>query len=90
MAISSTEAEYYALSSAAHEVSWICEFLKEIRHAQVGPITIHEDNNAYLKMALNTTNQTAARTKHIRRHRNYIRQEIKDARVAFKWVPGEE
>ena len=90
MAMSSIKAEYYTLSSAAREALWICEFLEEIGHAQVGPITIHEDNSAYLKMALNTANQNAARTKHIWRHRNYIRQEVEDARVALKWVPGEE
>ena len=90
MAISLIEAEYYAFFSAACEVLWIREFLKKIRHAQDGPITIYKNNNAYLKMALNTANQNAARIKYIRRYQNYIRQEIEDARVALKWVPGKK
>lgn len=53
VALSTTEAEYMALSSAAQEATWIRQLTKDLQNAQVKPTVIHEDNQAAICMAKN-------------------------------------
>ena len=89
VAMSSTEAEYYALSSAAREAAWIRDLLEEIERPIDGPITVYEDNTASMKLADRTTNTNSHRTKHISRHRHYIRQEVENGHIKMEWVSTE-
>ena len=88
VALSSAEAEYYALGSITREASWMREFMEEIGRPINGPLIIKEDNTACIKLAKNTTNSNAARTKHINRHKHFVRDEIKSGNIAMEWVPS--
>ena len=89
VAMSSTEAEYYALSSAAREAAWIRDLLEEIERPVDSPMIIYEDNTASIRLAERTTNTNSHRTKHISRHRHYIRQEVENGRIKVEWVSTE-
>ena len=62
-ALSTAEAEYMALSSAAQEVTWIRQLTKDLQNGPTRPTVIHEDNQAAICMAKNP--QFHGRTKHI-------------------------
>ena len=53
--LSSTEAEYYALSSVAREAAWMRHFLTEIEYfgPDIEPITINSNNQGSLSLAEN-------------------------------------
>lgn len=88
VALSSSEAEYYALGSITREAMWIQEFMDEVGRPLDGPIKIREDNTSCIKIAHNTTN--AGRTKHINRQRHFVRDEITQGTVQLEWVSSGE
>ncbi|OWY96768.1 polyprotein [Phytophthora megakarya] len=63
VALSSTEAEYMALSECIKEVVWLRRLLKDVGAKQVDPTVIYEDNQGAMALAKNVGYQ--ARTKHI-------------------------
>ena len=62
-AMSTTEAEYIALSEAAREVYWLRNLFFELGFAQSLPTTIQGDNNGSIAMTKNP--QFHKRSKHI-------------------------
>ena len=87
--LSSTEAEYYALSGIARELSWIRQFLTEVGYSgpDLRPAVIHGDNQGSLYLAENP--QYHQKTKHIDVQYHYIRQEIKAGNIVLDYVPTE-
>jgi len=75
VALSSTEAEYVALSEAAREACWLRSLFKELGYEQNYPTQIHGDNEGALAMAKNP--QFHQRAKHIDIKWHSIRQMIK-------------
>lgn len=71
VAMSSTEAEYKALSHATREAIWLCRILGElgVRHDNSTPIFC--DNQGCTQLARNHVFH--AKTKHIEVHHHYIR-----------------
>ncbi|TPX52123.1 DNA-directed DNA polymerase, partial [Powellomyces hirtus] len=68
VALSSTEAEYMALSFATQETIWLRSLLKELQIPEyldenARPTTIYEDNQSCISLAMNPVHH--ARTKHI-------------------------
>lgn len=63
IALSSTEAEYVALSEAAHEACWLRNLFYELGYPQEFPATIRGDNDGLISMAKNQ--QFHNRSKHI-------------------------
>jgi hypothetical protein len=61
VALSSTEAEYMALSECVKECVWLRRLLKDMGSEQVDPTVIYEDNQGAMALAKNVGNQ--ARTK---------------------------
>ncbi|TPX40061.1 DNA-directed DNA polymerase, partial [Chytriomyces confervae] len=53
VALSSTEAEYYALSEAVKEALWVRQLLDEVGVKLNDPTTIHQDNMSTMAIALN-------------------------------------
>jgi hypothetical protein len=74
VAMSSSEAEYMAASNLCKEIIYLRMFLEQLGHKQFKPTVIHEDNNACIAMTLNPV--ARERSKHIRMHRNYIREKV--------------
>uniref|UniRef100_A0AAV1VG84 Reverse transcriptase Ty1/copia-type domain-containing protein n=1 Tax=Peronospora matthiolae TaxID=2874970 RepID=A0AAV1VG84_9STRA len=86
VSLSTSEAEYIALSLAIQEGKWIHRLLCEIMMAanEEGPeLMIHEDNQSCIKMTKNPVNH--GRTKHINIKYHHIRDEVKRGEVKLKY-----
>jgi hypothetical protein len=82
--LSSSEAEYYALSEAAKEVRFIYQLLKEMGFDVELPITVRVDNIGAIFMAENM--QVSQRTKHIDTRLRFVNQYVDDGFIKIKFV----
>ena len=83
VALSSTEAEYVALSTVATEVQYVRMMLEEI----IGTVprsTIHEDNTKAVFMVENS--QIGERTKHIDTRHHYVKQQVENGTVEVIYI----
>ena len=71
IALSSTEAEYVALSEAAREACWLRSLYQELGYPQKYPIIIKGDNDGSIAMARNQ--QFHNRSKHIAIRWHWVR-----------------
>ena len=69
VALSSMEAEYYALSLLVQELLWIQGFAKEFGFSDV--VTVHEDNQACISFAKNSNFH--GRAKHVSIRYNFVK-----------------
>jgi hypothetical protein len=81
---STGEAEYIAVSEAAREAAGIRNCMEEIG-IKLGPITIRVDSTVAKRLA--ESGEFSARTRHIRTHFHYTRQEIDDGLIVLEHVP---
>jgi hypothetical protein len=72
--LSSTEAEYIALSEAGREILWLRGLYDELGFIQNSPTILCGDNNGAMAIAKNPLFHH--RTKHIRLRYHWIREEI--------------
>ncbi|KAG2761925.1 hypothetical protein PC112_g25787 [Phytophthora cactorum] len=85
VSLSTSEAEYIALSLAIQEGKWIHRLLCEILAAtnETGPeLKIREDNQSCIKMTKNPVNH--GRAKHIDIKYHHIRDEVKRGEVKLE------
>lgn len=87
VALSSTEAEYMALSSAATEAIWISQLLTELG-LKYGKIPIKCDNTSAISLAKSSGYRP--RTKHIDIRHHYVRQLIEENKIAVEYVSTDE
>lgn len=85
VALSSTEAEYIALSSATCELIWLKQLADELDKNIAKNITIYCDNQSTIK--LGASDAYRPRTKHIDIRYHHIRQLIEAKVVDIKFVP---
>ena len=85
VALSSTEAEYVALCSAAQETVWLRNLLADVGFQQCAPTCVKEDNQGAMCLAKNPKNHN--RTKHIDINFHYTRQLISSKVLGLKYVP---
>ena len=92
IALSSTEAEYIALTEAAKEASWLRELYQEIclrmnlnKTMLQGSIPIYADNQAAIQMA--KVPRFHERTKHIRIRYHYVRSAIESNIITLDYIP---
>ncbi|SCZ99742.1 BZ3501_MvSof-1269-A2-R1_Chr12-2g03444 [Microbotryum saponariae] len=83
--VSSTEAEYVAMSFAAHEGIWLRRLLAEIGFAQTEPTKLHGDNQSAIQLAKHPAFH--AHTKHISIHFHFIRDHIAEGTIEMVWIP---
>ncbi|KAG2958119.1 hypothetical protein PC120_g28376 [Phytophthora cactorum] len=86
VSLSTSEAEYIALSLAIQEGKWIHRLLCEILAAanETGPeLMIREDNQSCIKMTKNPVNH--GRAKHIDIKYHHIRDEVKRGEVRLQY-----
>ena len=88
VALSSTEAEYIALSHTAKEALWLKAFLAEIQVKDAMPIKIHCDNQG--SIALSKDNKFHGGTKHIDIRYHFIREAIAARNVVVEYVATED
>ncbi|KAJ7541297.1 hypothetical protein O6H91_10G052900 [Diphasiastrum complanatum] len=79
VALSSTEAEYCALSNATQEVIWLQRLLTDLGKSQVDATTVYCDNKSCIHLAKNPI--LHAQTKHIEIHHHSVREKIIDGTI---------
>ena len=88
ISLSTTEAEYIALSHAAKEAIWIRNFISEIFGSVTDPILINSDNQSTIALAKDDCYH--ARTKHIDIRYNFIRYVIEEGKIRLSYCPTED
>ena len=85
VALSTTEAEYMAISAAAQEAIWLrqlhCELWPSTRAT---PITLFCDNQSAIKLSENCAYH--ARSKHIDVRHHYIRDKVGCGEIIIKYI----
>jgi len=88
VALSTTEAEYMALSHAAREAIWLRQLLKELGFEQTKPTEIYSDNQGCIALVANPIHH--ARTKHIDVRHHFVRQLHSDGAIQTLFCRSEE
>ncbi|SCZ93248.1 BZ3500_MvSof-1268-A1-R1_Chr6-2g08557 [Microbotryum saponariae] len=83
--LSSTEAEYVAMSYAAREGIWLRRLLADLGFEQTSPTRLRGDNQLAITLAKHPAFH--ARTKHIGIHFHFIRDHIAEGTIEMVWVP---
>jgi hypothetical protein len=83
VALSSTEAEYIALSEAAREILWIRHFLAELDIKYNEPTVIYEDNQGTIAFASNQ--RAIRRMKHIEVKFHFVRNLIETGIIQLEY-----
>ncbi|SGY55440.1 BQ5605_C006g04025 [Microbotryum silenes-dioicae] len=83
--LSSTEAEYVAMSYATREGIWLCCLLADLGFEQTAPTRLRGDNQSAITLAKHPAFH--ARTKHIGIHFHFIRDHIAEGMIEMVWVP---
>jgi hypothetical protein len=83
VALSSTEAEYLALTATAQDVLWLRNLLGELGHEQHGPTIIYQDNLSTITTASNPKQHRG--TKHIDVRAHFIRDVIEGRKVRLEY-----
>ena len=86
--LSTTEAEYMALSEVVKELKFIVQLLQTINIEVEFPITVHVDNVGAIWLSNNRT--TSDRTKHIVIRTAFVREYQEDGKIIIKFVKSEE
>ena len=84
-ALSTAEAEYIALSSAAQETVWIRRLVTELGMEPEGPTTLMENNQSAIAMAKNP--QFHGRAKHIDIRHHFIREKVNGREIQLVYCP---
>jgi hypothetical protein len=84
ISLSSSEAEYYALSEAAKEIKFIVQILNSIGIKITMPIVVRVDNVGAIFISENNT--ATSRTKHIDVRYHYVREFIEDGFIKIVFV----
>ena len=87
ISLSTTEAEYIALTHAAKEAIWFKNLLSELFGSINHPITLHSDNRSAIALAKD--DRFHARTKHIDIRYHFIRYVIEEGKIRLTYCPTE-
>jgi transposase InsO family protein len=82
IALSSTEAEYIALSEAGREACWLRSLYEELGYTQESPNVIKGDNDGSIAMARNP--QFHKRSKHIATRWHWVRDLVQDKIISIE------
>jgi hypothetical protein len=86
--LSSTEAEYYAMTHAFKEALWMHVFLGLLKFPVPQPFPILSDNQA--ACALSQSPAISARSKHIDICHHFIHSLVQDGSFSTTWIPTED
>lgn len=87
VALSSTEAEYMALTNAAKEAIHLIGFLRELGFSNIGRVDIFNDNQGAAHLAANPVYH--ARSKHIDIRHHFIREVLNNHPIKLLYLPTE-
>lgn len=86
--LSSTEAEFVALSDACRETLWIRRLLKNMRESMEQPTVIYEDNQSCLEYI--KKEKFSLRMKHVDTDAHFVKDYVDKRIVKCAWVPTDE
>ena len=86
--LSSSEAEYVALSEAAKDIKFVYQLLRSIGIEVTLPITVRVDNVGAIFMSENTS--TSGRTKHVDIRYRYVNEMVLDGFLKIVFVKTKE
>ena len=85
VALSSTEAEYMAVSAASQEAVWLRQLFDSMHLHITGPLTIYADNQGCMALAINPVYH--ARTKHIAIKYHFTRELVAAGTIKLEYIP---
>ena len=88
MVLSTTEAEYMALSEVVKELKSIVQFLQTMHIEVELPITVYVDNVGAIWLSNNRT--TSDRTKHIDIRTSFVKEYQEDGKIIIQFVKSED
>ena len=88
VALSTTEAEYIALSSATQDAVWLRRLMCDFTAVLQSPTVIKEDNQGTIAIAKNPTSHS--RTKHIDIKYHFVREALQDGTIELVYCPTEK
>ena len=91
VALSTAEAEYVAMSSAAQESVWLRKLIAELTNSpnsEDSPTVLYEDNQSAIAMTKNP--QFHGRAKHIDNKHHFIRQQVNQGTIVLQYCPTAE
>ena len=86
--LSTSEAEYMALSEVVKELKFIVQLLQTMNIEVELPITVHVDNVGAIWLFNNC--RTSYRTKHIDIRTSFVKEYQEDGKIIIKFVKSEE
>ena len=86
--LSTTEAEYMALSEVVKELNFIVQLLQTMNIEVELPITVNVDNVGAMWLSNNRT--TSDRTKHIDIRTSFVKEYQEDGKIIIKFVKSED
>ena len=86
--LSTTQAEYMALSEVVKELKFIVQFLQTMNIEVQLPITVYADNVGAIWLSYNRT--TSDRTKHIDIRTSFVNEYQEDGKIIIKFVKSED
>ena len=86
--LSTTEAEYMALSEVVKELKFIVQLLQIMNITVELPITVHVDNVGAIWLSNNRN--TGDRTKHIDIRTPFVKEYQEDGKIIIKFVKSED
>ena len=86
--LSTTEAEYMALSEVVKELKFIVQFIQTMNIEVELPITAYVDNVGAILLSNNRT--TSDRTKHIDIRTSFVKEYQEDGKIIIKFVKSED
>lgn len=87
ISLSSTKAEYKALSDCTKEILWIKIFIKHVlKQEYTKTVNINADNQGAIVLAKNEANHSNFKTKHMEIKYHFIRQEVKKKIISLKYI----
>ena len=88
VALSTAEAEYMALSSAAQEAIWLRELTSDLGNPQCQPTLLMEAKQSAISMAKNP--QFHGRTKHSNIKNHFVRKQVNDNNFRLEYCSTED
>jgi len=88
VSLSSTEAEYTALSEITREIVWLRQLLADMGFDQADPTRVNEDNMQAIGLAHNPEHH--ARNKHIDVKLHYVREKVEEKVIDVQYIRSED
>ena len=85
VALSTAEAEYVALASAAQEAAWMRQLLEDLCHKQTEPTVVREDNQSAIAIAQQP--HSHSKMKHIDIRYHFVREKVQDNTIELRYCP---